>query len=128
MFTLRLSMFMKGTRWEKLSSSSHAFLQCLLTLSIIFSSYQLHCMKSIQILSFSGLYFPVFGLNTEIYFTNLCIQSKCRKIWTRKNSVFRHFSRSIDIGKDIYLIFDSVKEYQWLLMVYFTIYIVVSSP
>ena len=42
----------------------------------------------------SGLYFPVFGLNTEIYSANLRIQSKYRKIWTRNNSVFGHFSRS----------------------------------
>ena len=43
---------------------------------------------------FSGLYFPVFGLNTDIYFVNLCINYGCRKIRTRKNSVFGHFSRS----------------------------------
>ena len=42
---------------------------------------------------FSGLYFPVFGLNRESYGVNLCIQSKYRKIWTRKNFVFGHFSR-----------------------------------
>ena len=42
----------------------------------------------------SGPYFPVFGLNTEIYFVNLCIQSKYRKVRTRKNSAFGHFSRS----------------------------------
>ena len=42
----------------------------------------------------SGPYFTVFGLNTEIYFINLRIQSKYRKIWTRNNSVFGHFSRS----------------------------------
>ena len=40
---------------------------------------------------FSGPYFPVFGLNTEIYSVNLCIQSKNGKIRTRKNSVFGHF-------------------------------------
>ena len=39
-------------------------------------------------------YFPVFGLNTEIYSVNLRIQSKYRKIRTRKYSVFGHFSRS----------------------------------
>ena len=44
---------------------------------------------------FSALYFPVFGLNTEIYSVNLDIQSKYRKIRTRKNSAFGHFSRSI---------------------------------
>ena len=43
-----------------------------------------------------GFFFPnkVFGLNTEIYSVNLRIQSACRKIRTRKNSVFRHFPRS----------------------------------
>ena len=42
----------------------------------------------------SGPYFPVFGLNTETYEVNLCIQSKYRKIRTRNNSVFGHFLRS----------------------------------
>ena len=43
---------------------------------------------------FSGLYFPVFGMNTEICGVNLRIQSEYRKIRTRKNSVFEQFSRS----------------------------------
>ena len=43
---------------------------------------------------FSDLYFPVFIMNTEIYSVNLRIHSEYRKIRTRKNSVFRHFSRS----------------------------------
>ena len=42
----------------------------------------------------SGPYFPAFRLNTEIYFVNLRIQSQYRKIRTRSNSVFGHFSRS----------------------------------
>ena len=42
----------------------------------------------------SGPYFPVFGLNTEIYSVNLRIQSDYLKIRTRKNSIFGHFSRS----------------------------------
>ena len=33
----------------------------------------LHCMKSVRIRSFSGPYFPAFGLNTERY-----------GVWTRK--------------------------------------------
>ena len=41
-----------------------------------------------------GPYFPVFALNTEIYSVNLRIQSEYRKIRTRNNSVFGHFSRS----------------------------------
>ena len=43
---------------------------------------------------FSGPYFPVFGLNIEIYGVNLRIQSEYRKIRIRKNFVFGHFSRS----------------------------------
>ena len=43
---------------------------------------------------FSGPYFPVFGLNAEIYGVNLHIHSEYRKRRTRKNSVFGHFSRS----------------------------------
>ena len=42
---------------------------------------------------FSGPCFPVFGLDTEIYW-NLRIQSEYRKIRTRKNSVSGHISRS----------------------------------
>ena len=44
---------------------------------------------------FSDPYFPVFGLNTEIHNANLRIQSEYRKIRTRKNSVFGHFSRGV---------------------------------
>ena len=44
----------------------------------------------------SGPYFPVFGLNTEIYKVNsVRIQSKYRKTRTRNNSVFGHFSSSV---------------------------------
>ena len=43
---------------------------------------------------FSGPYFSVLGLITEIYGVNFRIQSEYRKIRTRKNSVFGHFSRS----------------------------------
>ena len=44
---------------------------------------------------FSGSYFLVFGVNTEIYSVNLCIQSEYEKIRTRKNSVFGHFLHSV---------------------------------
>ena len=46
----------------------------------------------------SGPYYPVFRLNTEIYSLNLRIQSEYRKIRTRNNSVFGHFSRSVNFG------------------------------
>ena len=44
----------------------------------------LHCVKSVRIRSYSGLYFPTFGLNTDS--VSLLIQSECRKIWTRTTS------------------------------------------
>ena len=43
---------------------------------------------------FSGLYFPLFGLNTEIYSVNIRIPSEYGTIKTRKNSIFEHFSHS----------------------------------
>ena len=42
----------------------------------------------------SGQYFPVFGLNPEIYGVNIRIQLEYGKIRTRNNYVFGHFSRS----------------------------------
>ena len=42
-----------------------------------------HCVKSVRILSYSGPYFPAFGLNTERYSISLCIQSECGKMRTR---------------------------------------------
>ena len=46
---------------------------------------------------FSGPYFPVFGLNTKRCSVSLRIQSECAKIWTKKNFVFGHFSRSVEL-------------------------------
>ena len=43
-----------------------------------------NCVKTVRIRSFFDPHFPTFELNTEIYSLNLCIQSKCGKIWTRK--------------------------------------------
>ena len=43
-----------------------------------------NCKKKVHTQSFSGPYFPAFGLNTDIYSVNLRIQSKCGKIRTRK--------------------------------------------
>ena len=44
----------------------------------------LHCVKSVHIQSFSGPYFPTFGLNTERYGVSLRIQSECGKLWIKK--------------------------------------------
>ena len=43
-------------------------------------------IKSVRIRSFSGPYFPAFGLNTKIYRLNLRIQSKCTKNRGRKTA------------------------------------------
>ena len=67
-----------------------------------------NCVKSVRIRSFSGPYFPAFGLNTEIYsvWTEygeiLRIQSECGKILTRKSpntDTFHAVSVSIFVRK-----------------------------
>ena len=45
-----------------------------------------HCAKIVHIRRFPGPCFPAFKLNTEMYFVNFHIQSKCGKIQTRKTS------------------------------------------
>ena len=42
-----------------------------------------HTVKRVRIRSYSGPYFPAFGLNTERYRVSLRIQSECGKIRTR---------------------------------------------
>ena len=73
--------------------------------------YKLSCIarKVFKYGVFPGSYFPVFGLNTEIY-RSFCwsafscirseygdlrihVQSEYRKIWTRKNSVFAYITQ-----------------------------------
>ena len=53
---------------------------------------------------FSGPYFAVFGLNTEINGVNIRIQSEYGKIRTRNNSVFGHFSHSVVLIKSTKLV------------------------
>ena len=43
-----------------------------------------HCVKNVCIRSFSGPYFPAFGMNTERYGLSIRIQSKCGKIRATK--------------------------------------------
>ena len=40
-------------------------------------------VKIVPLRSYSGPYFPTFGLNTERYGVSLCILSECGKIRTR---------------------------------------------
>ena len=45
----------------------------------LFSELYLHCEKIVRIRSYSGPYFPAFGLNTERYTVSLRIQSEWGK-------------------------------------------------
>ena len=56
---------------------------------------------------FSGPYFPVFRLNTEIYGVNLFIQSEYRKIRTRKTPYLDTFcavtnTKTSDVLDELY--------------------------
>ena len=62
-----------------------------------------HCMKSVHVRSFFRPYFPVFGLNTEIYGVSLRIQSECGKIRTRKTPTTNTF-HAVKSFSDFYLI------------------------
>ena len=44
-----------------------------------------HWVKSVRTRSFSGPYFPAFGMNTERYSVYVRIESESGKIWTRKS-------------------------------------------
>ena len=55
-----------------------------------------HCVKSVQIRSFSGPYFPAFGLNTEtyaLYRISLRIQSECGKCGPEKVRIWTLFTQ-----------------------------------
>ena len=88
-----------------MEANCHIF---LIYLVYRFSRHTQHCVKCVQIRSFSGLYFPAFGLNTERYEISFRIHSECGKIRTRKNSVFGHFSRSA-----VYHLIYSIYHFQW---------------
>ena len=99
-------------KWKHHQSDADNFKHCVLvafffTIAIASKKldYSLHCLKSVRNRSFSGPYFPAFGLNMKRYSVPPRIQSECGKIWTRKTpntdtfhavlyySVFRNFWR-----------------------------------
>ena len=71
--------------WQKnyVSNSNLLSMYCLHYVWFCFFWYY-HCLKRVRNRSFSGLYFPAFGLNRNRYSVSLRIQSKCGKILTRK--------------------------------------------
>ena len=64
-------------------------------------SISLHCVQSVRIRGFSGLYFHAFALSTERYSVQIRIQSECpysvemQENTDQKNSKYGHFSRSV---------------------------------
>ena len=64
---LKLLLIVKGT--DNFATVVHAMIIYFLVQNIWFSAENnINWVKSIRIRSFSGPYFPAFGLNTEIYF------------------------------------------------------------
>ena len=61
--------------------------------SRLYHLYRMHWVKIFQLRSFSCIYFPTCGLNTEIYGVNLCIYSKYGKIrfWALNTQLFMLF-------------------------------------
>ena len=67
------------------------------SLSVVISLYlnawdDFHCVKSGRIRSFSGPYFPAFGLHTERYRVK---NVQMRENMDQKKSEYGHFSRSV---------------------------------
>ena len=56
----------------------------LLNFSLLPHTTISHCVNSASIWSFSGPYFPAFGLNTNRYCVSVRIKFECGKIRTRK--------------------------------------------
>ena len=56
----------------------------------------IHCVKSVCIWSYSGPYFPVFGLNTERKGVSLRIQSKCRYVITISITISIKFAKKVE--------------------------------
>ena len=62
-------------------------------------TFKTHCVERVQISSFSSPYFPLFSVFSVSLFAFSCIQSKYRKIRSRKNSIIGHFSCSDQVKK-----------------------------
>ena len=62
-----------------------------------------HCVKSVRIRSFSGPYFPAFGLSTGLNTERVSLrtQSECRKLRTRKTLNTETF-QAVDLSQNNY--------------------------
>ena len=68
---------------DDLLQLSFCFLCLKIPGTISFNDLFKICAKRVRIWSYSGPYFPAFGVNMERYGVSLRIHSKCRKIRTR---------------------------------------------
>ena len=57
------------------------------------SNHELHCVESFRIWSFSGPFFPVFGLSRVVCISLYSVP--IRKNTDQKNSEYGHFLRSV---------------------------------
>ena len=96
-------LWRKSSDWEKTFSDVLRFFQKLLEISweVLAQSAPYTSWKVSKYGVIFGPYFPAFGLNTEIYRVNLRVESECREIQTRNNSVFGHFWRSVNLGQKL---------------------------
>ena len=60
-----------------------------------------HCVKTVRIRSYSGPYFPAFGLNTDRSGLSLRIQSECSKNKDQVNFEYGHFSCSESLQRKL---------------------------
>ena len=99
LFTQWYNLRLSSKNWSQVHGNilqSHRFCRFLRQIK--------HCVKVSKNGVFSGLYFLVFGLNTEIYCVNFRIQYKYGKIRTRKNSVI-WLLLTLNDGKFIFISF-----------------------
>ena len=59
--------------------------------------HQCHCLKGFRICSFSGPYFPVFGLNTKIYSVNSVFSPNAGKCGSQKLLTGTLFMQSVSL-------------------------------
>ena len=93
------SIHVAGSFWSEFRRGVSALRQ-----KFVFNNSGITAWRVFKYGVFSSPYFPLFGLNTEIYGVNLRIISEYGKIWTRKISVFGHFSHS-EFKRINYLLF-----------------------
>ena len=86
-----LSLKEETNNWDSIKAvpAENYYLQTFL-IWWLKTSLDLHCVESVQIQSY-------------FWFVFSCIRTECRKIRTRNNSVFGHFSRSVNYRNSLAL-------------------------